>query len=397
MAQQPQKPAAFHVTAADAVTEGPSWTGHANDAFPKNGSLSKTHWEMWMLEGVQQDGQAGVTITFFIDGSQTFHGSDPLHITFHALLPDGTVEKHHLIAKAVRTAPDSDSDSDPRSVVLEWPGKDDGGWSRLEIALDHGRATATFDTPAVRGSLALTSVTATPDPTAGPLAPAVHHRQVMTGATAEARMSFPGSGRELAFAGKGGHDRCWMEAGFPAILSDSTYVRGHAGPFTFASLGVVSRLGARAGQVCQKFRLLRDGEEVFAGTNDRVSLTEDYWCLRAKRGGRGVKGDFLDTATGYSLDFVRPAAGRHWSFDITHERLWWSIPLGPPPLVREGNNGFVASVTGGEVGGEVFAGAGDTCQVALPELATLMKLKEMKMKALAAQAQGQEQGGAGQA
>lgn len=359
----------FHVTAADGVADGPTWTGHSNDAYPKYAALSKSHWEMWMLEGTEQTGAAGVTVTFFVDGSQTFHGKDPLHITFHALLPDGEIEKHHLIAESV-TARETAT-----HIIIEWPGKG-GGSSRIEIAHDHSAATATFDVPEVRGRLTLTSYTRSPDPTAGPLAPAVSHRQVMTGAHAEADMEFPASGgsRRLQFAGKGGHDRCWMEASFPAILSDTTYVRGHAGPFTFASLRIVSRIGERKGKVCQKFRLLRDGVELFGSMNDTVSLTEDYFVLRSSHGGP-VKGPFLDTTTGYRLDFVKPREGKHWAFEIAHEKVWWSMPLGPPPLVREGNSGFVSTVRGGEAGGETFDGAGDVGQIHMPELSTLMQLK----------------------
>ncbi|EKG15180.1 hypothetical protein MPH_07627 [Macrophomina phaseolina MS6] len=384
----PQSPGEFQILAAEGPTAGAAWTRHSNDAYPKYSALSKTHWEMWMLEGIEQTGNAGVTVTFFIDGSQTFHGNDPLHITFHALLPDGAIEKHHLIAAAVRVR---ETDA---SIVLEWPSKENGdgteanSFSRIEVAQDHSSATATFNVPgAVQGSLALTSYTRSPDPTAGALGPAVSHRQIMTGAHAESDLSFPGSGRRLRFAGKGGHDRCWMEAAFPAILSDTTYVRGHAGPYTFASLGVVSRMGESRGRNCQKFRLLRDGVEVFASKSDTVSLTEDYFVLRSSHGGP-VKGPFLDTTTGYRLDFVRPRAGKHWAFEIAHEKVWWSMPLGPPPLVREGNSGFVSKVRGGEVGGdadgETFEGAGDIGQIQMPELSTLVELKTLKAKAAAA-------------
>lgn len=374
------------VTRTSTISQGPSTTtNHAHPIFPKYTDLSTTTWEAWVFDAVDQNppaaagGRAGaIEISFFRDATGLFRGREPLRVAFHAQLPggDGDDAAVHFDEHAAETVVEDLGDR-IKSVWTSQRGSEEGkGFfsSSFEVRADLSAATLTFDLPEVRGTVTFKNLAgAAPVPTTtsagelfAPLTARIGHAQPIVSAAVDVALSFT-DGRELQFSGRGGVDRCVMAAPMPALLEENTYVRGHAGPWTFALLRSVDKLApdARRNEVVRA-TVTRDGEVVFSGSTTRLSLTEDYVCLRAAYGGK-VRGTFADRSSGFVLDFVAPGSGKHWHFDVQHDAVWWSIPLGPPPA-KFGNNGFTSKVTGGEVGGEEYSGMAVVGHLQMPQM-----------------------------
>ncbi|EKG15257.1 hypothetical protein MPH_07591 [Macrophomina phaseolina MS6] len=371
-------PLATSTVTKDAIAPGPSPpTNHTHPIFPKYAELSPTTWEAWVFDAVDQDpsSNAAIEISFFRDATGLFRGREPLRVAFHAQLPGDGGAVHfdqHAGANVVE---------DRGEVIASvWKGKEEGessppSSSSFEVRTDLSAATLTFELPQVRGTVAYRNAAATgvavqTSPSEGPLfapfAPRIGYAQPVVSAAVEVALVFP-DGRELRFVGRGGVDRCVMEAPMPALLEENTYIRAHAGPWTFALLRSVSKLEADVRRnECVRGTLTRDGEVVFVGDTTRVSLADGYVCVRAAYGGK-VRGTFADRSSGFVVDFVSPREGKHWHFDVQHQAVWWSIPLGPPPA-KFGNNGFTSAVTGGEAGGEHHSGMAVVGHLQMPQM-----------------------------
>ncbi|KAF4539200.1 uncharacterized protein LTHEOB_10364 [Lasiodiplodia theobromae] len=372
------------VTRTSTISQGPSTTtNHAHPIFPKYTDLSTTTWEAWVFDAVDQNppatggGAGAIEISFFRDATGLFRGREPLRVAFHAQLPGGGDDAAvHFDEHAAETVVEDLGDR-IKSVWTSQRSEGDKGFSSsFEVCADLSAATLTFDLPEVRGTVTFKNVAGGSAVSAkeelfAPLTAKIGHAQPIVSAAVDVALAFT-DGRELRFAGCGGVDRCVMAAPMPALLEENTYVRGHAGPWTFALLRSVDKLApdARRNEVIRA-TVTRDGEVVFSGSTTRLSLTEDYVCLRAAYGGK-VRGTFADRSSGFVLDFVAPGTGKHWHFDVQHDAVWWSIPLGPPPA-KFGNNGFTSKVTGGEVGGEEYSGMAVVGHLQMPQMPAAKK------------------------
>ncbi|GME27722.1 uncharacterized protein LTHEOB_10364 [Neofusicoccum parvum] len=369
-------PLATSTVTSTTITQGPAPpTHHAHPAFPAHATLSPTHWEVWVFDAVSQDpaSNAALEISFFRDATGLFRGRAPLRIAFHAQLPGGgddgagPPEAVHFDEVADESVVEDRGDA----IVSTWrSARDPARTTTFEYAADLSGAVLTFDLPEVRGTVTYTNAGGGSSAVDGfaAFAPKIAYAQPMVAAGVEAALTFA-DGRALRFAGKGGGDRCAMQAPMPLLLDENTYVRGHAGPYTFALLRSVSRLDR--GRECVRASLARDGEVVFVAAASDVSLADDHVVVRAAHGGN-VRGTFADTSSGWRLDFVSPAKGKHWHFDVQHQVVWWSIPLGPPPA-KLGNNGFTSRVSGGEVGGEKHEGMAVVGHLQMPQMPATKK------------------------
>ncbi|KAF2687517.1 hypothetical protein K458DRAFT_295582 [Lentithecium fluviatile CBS 122367] len=359
---------AINRVGAESAVDGPApYEKYQHDYFPKFACLSKSHWELWIFDAVDPEANAAVTMTFFRDGSQLKLGKGPLRVTFQAYLPDGSTLRVEDFSK------ESIVEVGSETVRGRWiTAKDDSKSAQFEVRLDLSEAVVTFDLPALQGTLRLSrNATSTAQRKEGDsdsadrLAPAVYYVHSIPRAAANIAFTFPEQDKTLSFNGLGGSDHCYMTASTPAIMEACTYVRGHAGPYTFSLMRIVSRI--EPGETFTKVTLVQEGKEIFTCTSDdRVSLADDYFCFRSAHGGQ-VRGSFSDSASGYKLDCVSPSAGKHWSFKLKHQVVWWSMPTAPPPA-KTGNNGFVDIAVGGEVGGSTYEGSATVGYVELPVL-----------------------------
>ncbi|KAF2865944.1 hypothetical protein BDV95DRAFT_612183 [Massariosphaeria phaeospora] len=368
MASQQPAVATSRIRADSAIEDSvhPPLETYQHDYFPKYTSLSKTHWELWIFDAVDPEANAAVTMTFFRDGSQLALGKGPLRVTCQAILPDGTTQRGEDFSQEsiIEAGPDD-------FIRGRWiSAKDATKSAQFQVRLDLSEAFVTFDLPTMpmRGSLRLTPSSArktSSSDAADLLAPAVYYVHSIPRAVAKVDFSFAEDNKTLQFSGYGGSDHCWMTRSTPALMEACTYTRGHAGPYTFCVMRVVSRI--EPGKTYTKVTLVQEDEEIFSCTSDdRVSLIDDYFCFRGTHGGE-VRGSFSDTSSGYKLDCVLPRTQNHWSFELKHQVLWWSMATAAPPA-RTGNNGFVDVVIGGEVGGSTHKGSATVGHVQLPGL-----------------------------
>jgi hypothetical protein len=367
----------------DTVLDGPSELNNvAHPYFPTYKSLSKSTWELWIFDAVDAEANCAVTMSFFLEGPQILMKNLPLRATFQASMPNGsniraedfareTISEIDEAAGVVRTKMLSDKFSEDNCSVTS------------EVALDLSHATVTFDIPAVKGTLKLKSTgqkrssvphsgTGTGEEKQVEMAPTCYYVHSFPRAIAEADFTFPEAengegeekGRSIKFEGYGGSDHTFMTAPTQVIMDECSYIHGHVGPYSVNLMRIGSR--PAGGEFKIKVTIVHDNDGVVFEciSDDSPSLTDDSVVLRLSQGGN-VRGNFSDTSTGYKLDCLSPKNGKHWKFDIAHNKLWWSMPTAPPPA-KTGNNGFVSLIKGGEVEGEQYSGSATTGHVQLP-------------------------------
>ncbi|KAK2848544.1 hypothetical protein FQN49_005620 [Arthroderma sp. PD_2] len=354
---QDSKPIISQVKDNDPVIDGPAphCTEYEHIFFPRLTCLSKTHLEAWIFDAVDPTADnIAVTMTFFRDGTQAGLGKCPIRVTFRASLPDGSKIAAEIFAKESIV----EAGAETGKIVGKWTGeKKDGGqgdasWAQYEVRLDMSEAVVTINLPTVQGTLKLQqnakkcTETSAESQLMGPGLSWVHS---IARAKAKVDFTFPqeDGSKQLQFEGYGGNDYCRSTEPMPDMLEGTTYVRGHAGPYTFALFRLFSRI--HPSKTYTKATLVKDdvmlAEMV---SDDSVSLTEDYLSFRPTYSGK-LRGNYSDHTTGYRVDFVSPARGKHWSFELNHQTLWWSMPTEAPPA-KTGNNGFISAVVGGDIG-----------------------------------------------
>lgn len=350
--------------AADDIASGDvsisAYNPLSNNEFPKMTHLNTSAWELWFFDAVSSTDDAAITLSFFRDGSGTRMGKGSLRTQVHVVWPDGETFGTEV------DAGESVIEACPGDVIkASWHGKD-GGSTSFEVSQNLKEATVRLDLPAMQGDLTLSSVAPAfpndgdtdPSTNISPiLAPTIHWLQPIPIASVSVSVTI--SGKELSFTGTGGHDRFWTPYSWMTLMDESYYMRTVAGPFTLVLLRIISRVNP--GRTYVSAYLFEEGRRVFASQNDNISLEDDYVSFKLSHLGN-VRGDYKDTNTGYVVDLVAPAKGKHWRFELEHQSIWWNHPTGPVT----GNTGFIDKVTGGECGGERHEGAGSSGQCQLP-------------------------------
>ncbi|KAF3491294.1 uncharacterized protein GIQ15_00811 [Arthroderma uncinatum] len=340
----------------DPVIDGPAphCTEYEHIFFPRLSCLSKTHLEAWIFDAVDPTvDNVAATMTFFRDGTQAVLGKCPIRVTFRASLHDGSKVAGELFAKESIV----EVNTETGKVVGKWigekkEGQNDAPSAQYEVLLDTSEAVVTLNLPTVQGTLKLRQKgkkdidTSAESQLMGPGLSWVH---AIPRAKAEVDFTFcqEDGQKRLQFNGYGGNDYCRSTESMPDMMEGTTYVRGHAGPYTFALFRLFSRLNP--GKTYTRATLVKDDAVLCEMvSDDSVSLTEDYLAFRSTYSGK-VKGNYSDHTSGYRVDFVSPARSKHWSFELNHQTLWWSMPTAAPPA-KTGNNGFISAVVGGESG-----------------------------------------------
>ena len=352
-----------HLTTNDIVDGDVSIAAYdalSNNEFPKMAHLNASAWELWFFDAVSPSGDAAITISFFRDGSQSAMGRGNLRAQFLAIWPDKSTFRIEYYPT------DSIIESCPGEPMrASWRGEDES--TSFEISHDLMEAVVRLDLAEVQGILSLSSTTAKTHADGNPshdvsrmLAPTVYWLQPIPRASVDVKLTI--DGKELRFAGFGGHDRFWTPYSWMTLMDESYYMRAVAGPYTAILLRIISRVDP--GRTYASAFLFEGGQQVFASQNEQISLNDDYVSFKLSYHGV-VQGEFRDTNTGYVLEMVSPTNRRHWRFEMDHARVWWNLPTGPVT----GNTGFIDRVAGGEIGGEQHQGAGSAGQCQLPSLA----------------------------
>ena len=336
-----------------------------NNEFPKIPILNTSAWELWFFDAVSPAGDVAISLSCFRDGSQSLLGKGSLRTQFQALWPDGSTYVTEIYAESsvMESCPEE-------SISAFWRGKDEKeGFVSFSIAQDLKEAIVTFDLVEVQGTVSMSSrapafdrgsdTDGFADASSKLLAPIVYWLQPIPSADGQVALFI--EGQELTFAGSGGHDRFWTPCSWKMLMDESYYMPAVAGPYTLIILRIISRIDV--GRIYISAYLFERGESAFSSQNGRVSLDEDFVSFKLSHHG-AVRGRFRDINTGYIVDLVSPAKGRHWRFELAHGRLFWDFPTGPVT----GNTGFVDKVIGGEVGGRQYQGAGSSgqCQLGSP-------------------------------
>ncbi|KAF3896265.1 Diels-Alderase [Trichophyton interdigitale] len=371
------QPIFSHVKRQDPVIDGPApqITEYKHVFFPRLACMSKTHLEAWIFDAVDlTTSNVAVTMTFFRDGTQAALGKCPIRTTFRASLPDGTKIAGELFA----TESVVEANPDARKITGKWRGgkkeeeSGDAGWAQYEVLLDMSEATITINLPTIRGTLTLQQrggrniENSTESQLMGPGLSWVHS---IPRAKALADFTFiqDGETKNLQFEGYGGKDYCRSTEPMQDMMEGTTYVRGHAGPYTFAIFRLFSRL--HPGKTYTRATLVKEDALLFEMvSDDSVSLSDNYLSFRSTYSGR-LRGDYSDHTTGYRIDFVSPGQYKHWSFELKHETLWWGMPTEAPPA-RTGNNGFISTVIGGEIGEPAKQGMATIVHIQMTALKT---------------------------
>lgn len=335
----------------------------SNNEFPKIPILNTSAWELWFFDAVSPSGDVAISLSFFRDGSQSLLGKGSLRTQFQALWPDGStyVTEIHAESSVMESCPEE-------SITAFWRGKDEReGSVSFSIAQDLKEAIVTFDLVEVQGTVSMSSRAPAFDggsdtdgfaASSKLMAPIVYWLQPIP--IADVQVALFIKGQELTFPGSGGHDRFWTPYSWTMLMDESYYIRAVAGPYTLIVLRIISRVDI--GRIYMSAYLFERGGSAFSSQNGRVSLDKDFVSFELSYHG-AVRGSFRDINTGYIINLVSPAKGRHWRFELEHGRLSWDFPTGPVT----GNTGFVDTVVGGEVGGKRYQGVGSTgqCQLKL--------------------------------
>lgn len=328
-----------------------------NPIFHRFDKLNSSTWDYWLFIGLAEDGKTGFGMSLFQDGSGSIRGKPNFRSWIGIMLPDGShFDAHDFHTSAVM---EECADGPVKGV---WSNADsvenEEDVASITFSFDptFEDATVILDMPKVKGTLVFHSTSSAPrwangesfpsESGDGLLAPGMWWTEPMSGAKVSADLTV--QGKEVVFKGAGGHDRIWSSLSWPQLAQSWLFIRAFAGPYTLSFCGIVS-----ASEPGAKFRsvwLEKDGEKVFGTQSDSVSLLEDYVVLNPLYSG-DVKGDWQELSTGYLVDLVSPATGKHWHFEIDHNKLWWTAPTGPRGT---GNSGFMAKFSGGEVDGEQF-------------------------------------------
>lgn len=328
-----------------------------NPLYHRFDTLNSSTWDYWLFIGLAEDGKTGFGMSLFRDGSGSRLGKPSFRSWIGITLPDGSQFDAHDFHTS--STMEECADGPVKGVWSNFDtvkSVEDAASISFSIDSTFETASVEINLPKVKGKLAFHSTSAAPrwangesypSPKAdGLLAPAMWWTEPMSGAKVEADLVV--QGKEAVFKGMGGHDRIWSTLSWPQLAQSWLFIRAFAGPYTLSFCGVVSE--SMRGHKFRSVWLEKDGEKIFGTQSDSVSLLDDYVVLSPTYSG-DVKGDWQETATGYVVDLVSPASGKHWKFKIEHTKLWWTAPTGPRGT---GNSGFMAAFSGGEVDEEQF-------------------------------------------
>lgn len=345
-----------------------------SDKFPK------TAVEVWLFDALANDGGDAFTVSFLRDSLVSPNG---FRVTINATCGDGTNWTHQLVAP-VSTVTTKGLSESQGLVTGSWSsleGEEDAFSATFEVAENLSNATVKFDIPGkIKGSLKLFSKGYDCLPKAEDEAKASSNlfwmRPVaMASASLDVTMFTDNSEPKrmnitAEDGGYGGIDRSWEGMPWTMAVTDSLFVRAHAGPYVMQVMRLIGR-PEKNYEATATARLYCNGKLICAAQRivdpHAVAASEEHPGLTVEKldDGEGLPAPFRSNQVGYRIEFL---AGAKWSFELRHSRAWWAWPTSKPGPGGTGSSAFIVSVKGGLVGsGDTWNGWGMDGQVEMPE------------------------------
>lgn len=327
--------------------------------------------EQWLFDSISDDGKALAGMIFARDSSYALLGHGHLRMEFQFVFEDGT---HYAFADWMDEATITDTggqDGKVGEVKGVWKGKNGTRTYTHTHAADGSFLKVVLDSPEIRGTYTLTAL-APPHfptgqiwplsegeaPTSTELCPKVNNVEVIPAGTYEADLVV--GGRPLKFKGIGGHEHIWASGGWFSTVRRWAVVRAVAGPYCLTFREFTSLID---GKTYISGFLTRDGAKVFGALIDRAgvgsnvdSTRDDGLVLRWEPtydNKPGVSGPHFDKSTGFIIHLKTSVPGENWKFEFTHHRVCFDVNFGGG---ETGLSGFLSTITGGQVGGDVHSG-----------------------------------------
>jgi hypothetical protein len=307
--------------------------------------------EDWSFEGVADDGQAGMAITF----SRGTVAKSPLaqRILLAVTWPNGTRYLNNTFADVSTITACKDS-----TVGTWYDGASGMNWT-FEASNDYSYTHVTIDSAEVKGTYTLNALSPAiypnglkyPNADGNPLfAPYLYWVENTPVGVVHANLTI--NGTPFIINGIGGRERNWNSYGWANISSSWNMARAAVGPYTLIAWKYLSKVD----NATYFSSVVMEGKEVvFRTQSQEMSSIRDYGSFNWATNGTvhlSAEGLPNSTFTGFSLDMVSPQTGKHWKFDIDFTKTVYWFKAGSASVI----GGFVGSIRGGEVGGKQYAG-----------------------------------------
>jgi len=328
---------------------------NSNPLVPFDASMvspfNLTAGEDWSFEGVANDGQAGMAITF----SRGTVAKSVLaqRILLAVTWPNGTRYLNNTYANMSTITECKDS------TTGSWYDSNSGMNWTFEASNDYSYTHVTIHSPQVKGTYTLNALSPAiypnglkyPNADGNPLfAPYLYWVENTPVGVVHANLTI--NGTPFIINGIGGRERNWNSYGWADISTSWNMARAAIGPYTLVAWKHLSK----ADNETYFSSVLMEGEKVvFRTQSQEVSKTSEYGSFDWKTNGTvhlSANGLPNSTFTGFVMDMVSPDSGKQWKFDIDLTKTVYWFKAGSAAVI----GGFVAKIRGGEVGGEQYVG-----------------------------------------
>lgn len=307
--------------------------------------------EDWSFEGVADDGQAGMAITF--SRGTVAKSALAQRILLAVTWPNGTTYLNNIFANL------STITQCEKSTIGSWyDGASGTNWT-FEASNDYSYTRVVIDSTDIKGTYTLTALAPAiypnglkyPNDYGNPLfAPYLYWVENTPVGTVRANLTI--NGTPFIINGIGGRERNWNSYGWADLSISWNMARAAVGPYTLIAWKYVSKVdnGTYFSSV-----LMEGKEVVFRTQNLEATGMSDYGSFDWKTNGTvHLSADGLPSSTfsGFTLDMISPKSGNNWKFDIDFTKTVYWFKAGSAAVV----GGFAGKVTGGKVSGEQYAG-----------------------------------------
>ncbi|KAH6678756.1 hypothetical protein F5X68DRAFT_245144 [Plectosphaerella plurivora] len=323
---------------------------------PMTGGFNASAGEDWSFEGVAADGNSAMAFTLTRGLIVGRAGSQRGLLT--AVWPNGTRYMESMWAD------NSTIEACRDSTTGTWFNGTSGlNWT-IQASADFSSTVVRIESANLQGTITLDAISPPlypnglvyPSPQGDyAFAPYLYWAESVPVGVVNVNLTMHGS--PFVLSGIGGRERNWHSFPWATISARWDMIRAQIGPYTLMSLTYESKID---GQTYFSAVIMEGMEVVFRTRTQQVSTTETYGSFDLAYNGtvRLSSDPALATPlpesrhTGYKLNWVSPATGEHWKFNIDYTKCVYWFPAGQDGRVA----GFAGTVTGGLVGGEQYVG-----------------------------------------
>ncbi|KAI0869273.1 hypothetical protein GGS24DRAFT_512219 [Hypoxylon argillaceum] len=350
------------------------FTTNAVESFelPKITPLNSSAGEQWEFDGVSEDGMSSFVFGFYRDPNYAILGTGNFRLSIEFAFADRSrfYEVYYPEQSSVETC----------SVGTRghWVDVKDGYSFSFFVKADMSEAVVHLNSDTVKGRVTIRSRSRplTADGYVWPAenastvtVPYYHWSEPIPAGDVDVNVEI--KGKEITWAGMGGHERFWSAFSWFTCLTNLNAVRAMLGPYVLTYFGFDSNL--EKGTSHQSVVLFKDGFQVFRSNLGSPSETEDFAIITKSYGG-AVTGTLKDKVTGYQLELVSPSKMKHYTFFAEHTNLGFEYILGE----GVGGSGFSALSRGGHVGLSQYQGVALTEALTFPKNSPLFKSNYIK-------------------